>query len=263
MHTFQMWQVDAFTSRVFGGNPACVVSLERPLDEATMQAIASENNVSETAFLLPRDGEYSIRWFTPTVEVALCGHATLASAYVVFEHLDPTRERVTFHSQSGPLHVEFDIKSERMTLDFPEYDCQPSSVTPELVAALGGVTPSEAWLGVKLMAVFADEAQVRALAPDFERVRALPGFGLIATAPGGDCDFVSRYFVPQAGVNEDPVTGAAHCQLTPWWAKRLARTSLHARQVSRRGGELWLEHVPPRVRLAGHAVEYMRATVEL
>lgn len=263
MRTLQMWQVDAFTSRMFGGNPACVVALERWLDEATLQAIAAENNLSETAFLVPEAGEYAIRWFTPTLEVSLCGHATLASAHVVFNHLEPARERVSFASKSGALHVTFDRANGRIVLDFPEYDCRPAETTPGLVAALQGARPAETWLGVKLMAVFESESQVRALAPDFAKVAALPGFGLIVTAPGDTSDFASRYFVPQAGVNEDPVTGAAHCQLTPWWAKRLGRTRLTARQVSRRGGELWVEHAPPRVHLAGNAVEYMRATIQL
>ena len=263
MQTLQMWQVDAFTSRTFGGNPACVVALERWLEVATMQAIAAENNLSETAFLVPEGSEYAIRWFTPAIEVNLCGHATLASAHVVFNHLEPAREQVRFASKSGPLHVSFDRASRRITLDFPQYDCQPTETTPGLVAALNGARPVETWLGVKLMAVFASEAQVRGVAPDFARVAALPGFGLIVTAPGDTSDFVSRYFVPQAGVNEDPVTGAAHCQLTPWWARRLGRSRLTARQVSQRGGELWVEHAPPRVHLAGNAVEYMRATIQL
>jgi PhzF family phenazine biosynthesis protein len=263
MQTLPMWQVDAFTSRTFGGNPACVVALEQWLDEATLQAIAAENNLSETAFLVREAGEYAIRWFTPALEVNLCGHATLASAHVVFHHLEPAREQVRFASKSGALHVTRDRASGRMTLDFPEYDCHRAETTPELVAALKGARPAETWLGVKLMAVFESEAEVRALAPDFGKVSALPGFGLIVTAPGDTSDFASRYFVPQAGVNEDPVTGAAHCQLTPWWAKRLGRTRLTARQVSRRGGELWVEHAPPRVHLAGTAVEYMRATIRL
>lgn len=262
MKPLRMWQVDAFTSRPFGGNPACVVVLDHPLDDATMQAIAAENNVSETAFVAVESRGYAIRWFTPTVEVNLCGHATLASAYVVFEHLEPTRERVTFSSRSGPLHVTLDHATDRLTLDFPEYPCERAALEDE-VAAATGVRPLETWLGPKLMAVFESEAQLRALAPDFAKVATLPAFGLIATAAGGDCDFVSRYFVPQAGVNEDPVTGSAHCQLTPWWARRLGRPSLFAHQVSKRGGELWVTHAAPRVWIAGHAVEYMSATIEV
>ena len=263
MPSLRMWQADAFTSRRFGGNPAGVVALEQPLDAELMQRIAAENNLSETAFLVPERSEYAIRWFTPTLEVNLCGHATLASAHVVFHHLAPTRERVSFTSRSGVLIVTRDHTTGRMTLDFPEYACEPTATTPELIAALHGARPSETWLGIKLMAVFAREAEVLALVPDFAKVATLPGFGLIATAPGEGCDFVSRYFVPQAGVNEDPVTGAAHCQLTPWWARRLGRSQLTARQVSARGGELWVEHAPPRVHLAGHAVEYLRGMIDV
>ena len=263
MRTLPVWQVDAFSKQPFGGNPACVVSLAQPLEDALMQAIAAENNLSETAFVLPQGTDYSIRWFTPGMEVDLCGHATLASAYVVFEHLEPTRDQVTFQSRSGPLHVTLDRKTERLVLDFPEYPCERAPLEDDVAAALGGARPDQVWLGPKLMAVFATERDVRAITPDLARVRQLPGFGLIVTAPGEDCDFVSRYFVPEAGVDEDPVTGAAHCQLTPWWAKRLGRNPLRARQVSRRGGELWVEHVPPRVRIAGHAAEYMRGEIEL
>jgi len=261
--TLRLWQVDAFTRRPFGGNPACVVPLAAWLPDDVMQAIATENNVSETAFLVPQGDDYAIRWFTPAIEVKLCGHATLASAHVVFRHVAPGRTRVRFHSQSGPLDVSCDPASGRLTLDFPEYDCAPAATTPALVEALRGARPRETWLGVKLMAVFASEAEVRRLDPDFARVAALPGFGLIATAPGDDVDFVSRYFVPQAGVPEDPVTGAAHSQLTPWWARKLGKRALSARQVSRRGGELWVEYAPPRVRMSGHAVEYLEGTIRV
>ncbi len=263
MIPLRMWQVDAFTKRLFGGNPAGVVALEHALDDATMQSIAAENNLSETAFVLPDGDDYAIRWFTPILEADLCGHATLASAHVVFEHLDPTRERVTFRSRSGPLHVSRDASSRRITLDFPERDCSPIETTPDLVAALNGARPVATWLGAELMAVFESEAQVRAIDPDFPKLMALPGFGLIVTAPGDQCDFVSRNFAPKAGVNEDPVTGSAHCQLTPWWAERLGRRSLTARQVSKRGGELWVEHVAPRVSIAGYAAEYMSATIHV
>lgn len=262
MHAFRMWQVDAFTRERFAGNPACVMLLDRPLDEALLQAIAAENNLSETAYLTPAGEDYAIRWFTPAQEVDLCGHATLASAYVVFEHLEPTRDLVTFSSRSGPLHVSLDRATERMTLDFPEYPCERVPLEDD-VAAATGARPLEVWQGKKLMAVYAGEADVRRITPDLGRVAALPAFGLIITAPGDACDFVSRYFVPTAGVPEDPVTGSAHCQLTPYWARRLGKTALAARQVSRRGGELWVEHAPPRVRISGHAVEFMSAVVEL
>lgn len=262
MHAYRMWQVDAFTQKPFAGNPACVMLVDRPLDDSTLQAIAAENNLSETAFLEPVGTGYAIRWFTPLIEVDLCGHATLASAYVVFEHLEPTRESITFESRSGPLHVSLDRRTDRMTLDFPEYPSERVSLHDEVAAAVGA-RPLEVWQGKKLMAVYERESDVRAIAPDFARVVKLPAFGLIVTAPGDACDFVSRYFVPTAGVPEDPVTGSAHCQLTPYWARRLGKTALSARQVSKRGGELWVEHVPPRVRISGHATEFFAATVEL
>lgn len=256
----RMWQVDAFTSRVFAGNPAAVVPLQEWLPDATMQAIARENNLSETAFLVRERTGHRLRWFTPGMEVELCGHATLATAFVVFRHLEPGLASIVFESRSGPLTVERD--GERLVLDFPEYPQKPIAAPVGLADAIG-TTALETHMGVKLMAVLADEAAVRAVRPDFGRIAKLPGFGLIVTAPGDDCDFVSRYFVPQGGVDEDPVTGAAHCQLTPHWVARLGRSALHARQVSARGGELWVEHRAPRVRIAGHAVQYLEGILEV
>jgi PhzF family phenazine biosynthesis protein len=256
----RLWQVDAFTNRPLAGNPAAVVPLDAWLPEALMQDIARENNLSETAFLVRESEGWRIRWFTPAIEVNLCGHATLASAHVYFHHLEPAATSVTFASRSGPLIVTRD--GARFALDFPAYDSRPIDTPPEVVAALG-VTPLETWLGVKLMALLPDEAAVRAVRPDFARVAALDAFGVIVTAPGDTSDIASRYFVPQAGVDEDPVTGAAHCQLVPWWAKRLGRTRLHARQVSARGGELWCEARQDRVTLAGETVEYLSGSIHV
>lgn len=255
-----IWQVDAFTSTPLAGNPAAVVPLEAWLPDALMLAIAAENNLSETAFLVNEPHGWRIRWFTPAIEVELCGHATLASAHVLMNHLEPGRDGVTFASRSGPLVVT--RQGERLALDLPAYPSEPIETPPLLVEALGA-TPVETWLGVKMMAVFAAEAEVRALAPDFARVARIEAFGVIATAPGESSDCASRYFVPQAGVNEDPVTGAAHCQLVPYWARRLGRRKLHARQVSKRGGELWCEDRGERVTLAGHAVDYLQGTIEV
>ena len=254
----RLWQVDAFTDRPLRGNPAAVVPLETWLPEALMQAIARENNLSETAFLVHEREGWRIRWFTPTIEVDLCGHATLASAHVYFTHLEPGATSVTFASRSGPLVVARD--GARFALDFPAYDSRPIEPPALLVEALG-VTPLETWLGVKLMALLPDEAAVRAVRPNFAKVAALEAFGLIVTAPGATSDIASRYFVPQAGVDEDPVTGAAHCQLVPWWARRLGRTTLHARQVSERGGEMWCVARKDRVTLSGAAVEYLSGTI--
>jgi PhzF family phenazine biosynthesis protein len=255
-----LWQVDAFTNRRLTGNPAAVVPLAEWLSDELMQAIAAENNLSETAFLVREGPEWRVRWFTPAMEVELCGHATLASAFVVLRHLEPGRESVTFASRSGPLTVT--RQGHRLALDFPAYPSRRVDTPPLLIEALGA-TPAETWLGVKMMAVFEREEQVLALAPDFAKVARIEAFGVIATAPGASSDFASRYFVPQAGVNEDPVTGAAHCQLTPYWARRLGKTKLHARQVSKRGGELWCEDRGDRVTLAGEAVSYLTGTIEV
>ncbi len=256
----RLWQVDAFTNRRFTGNPAAVVPLDEWLPDDVLKAIALENNLSETAFLVRESDGWRLRWFTPTIEVNLCGHATLASAHVLFTHLEPGADRVTFTTRSGPLHVT--RVGSRIALDLPSYACERIDTPPELADALGA-TPLETWLGVKYLALFASEADVRALAPDFRKVAKLGAFGVIVTAPGDTSDVASRYFVPQAGVDEDPVTGAAHCQLVPWWAKRLGRTAIHARQVSRRGGELWCEARGERVTLAGEAVEYLSGTIEV
>jgi PhzF family phenazine biosynthesis protein len=256
----RLWQVDAFTNLRLTGNPAAVVPLEAWLPDALMQAIAAENNLSETAFLVKEPDGWRIRWFTPGMEVELCGHATLASGHVLLDYLEPGRDAVTFASRSGPLTVT--RARGRFALDLPAYPSQRIDTPPLLVEALGA-TPVETWLGVQMMAVFEREEQVLALAPDFAEVARIAAFGVIATAPGTRSDFASRYFVPQAGVDEDPVTGAAHCQLTPYWAQRLKRRKLHARQVSKRGGELWCEDRGERVRLEGEAVDYLAGTIEV
>jgi PhzF family phenazine biosynthesis protein len=258
--TLRMWQVDAFTDRPLAGNPAAVVPLEAWLPDSLMQAIALENNLSETAFLVREAAGWRIRWFTPSMEVNLCGHATLGTAHVYFTHLEPAATAVTFTSRSGPLTVTRD--GDRYALDLPAYDSHRIDTADAVIDALG-VTPLETWLGVKLMALLPDESAVRAVRPDFRKVAALEAFGVIVTAPGDTSDIASRYFVPQAGVPEDPVTGAAHCQLVPWWARRLGRTSLFARQVSARGGELWCESRGDRVKLAGHTVEYLSGTIHV
>lgn len=255
-----LWQVDAFTSTPLTGNPAAVVPLNAWLPDALMQAIAAENNLSETAFLVRESAGWRIRWFTPAIEVELCGHATLASGHVLLNDLEPALDSVTFASRSGPLTVA--RQGDRLALDLPSYASSRVETPPLLVEALGA-TPVETWLGVKMMALFEREEQVVALAPDFGKVARIEAFGVIATAPGARSDFASRYFVPQAGVNEDPVTGAAHCQLTPYWARRLGKPHLHARQVSKRGGELWCEDRGERVTLAGHAVGYLRGKIEV
>jgi PhzF family phenazine biosynthesis protein len=260
-----LYQIDAFTATVFSGNPAGICPLEHWLPDATMQSIAAENNVAETAFFVPRAPaasgaiDYDLRWFTPEAEIDLCGHATLASGFLVLTTLDPTRQEVTFHTKSGALTVR--RAGDDLSMDFPARPPERCEV-PELAAALGA-TPAEVWKSRDVMAVFPAEADVRAIAPSFDRIRALGVFGVIVTAPGRDVDFVSRFFAPLMGVPEDPVTGSAHCTLVPYWANRLGRSRLRARQISLRGGELACEHRGERVTIAGRAVQYLAGTIEV
>jgi predicted PhzF superfamily epimerase YddE/YHI9 len=255
-----MYQVDAFTGKVFSGNPAAVCPLERWLDDGVMQAIAAENNLSETAFFV-RDGDgYEIRWFTPVQEVNLCGHATLASGFVVFHHIDRAAPAVTFRSKSGKLAVTRD--GDRLCLDFPSWVPSPCARPPALDAALGRA-PREVLRSEDYLAVYEREEDVRALAPRMDQVATLDVLGVIATAPGDHSDFVSRFFAPRAGVPEDPVTGRAHCTLTPYWSARLGKKKLRGLQVSRRGGELWCEDRGARVSICGRAVQYLEGAIEV
>ena len=258
----RIWQVDAFTGRQFGGNPAAVVPLESWLPDEMLLAIAAENNLSETAYIVPHAGEYQIRWLTPTEEVPLCGHATLASAHVVFHELEPQRSRVVFGSKSGPLTVE--RAGDKLVMDFPANTLEPAPDSPALVAALGRA-PRELHSGFQWLALYDSEAEVRALKPDMAGLVATGIHGIIATAPGSDCDFVSRFFAPAAGVPEDPATGSSHTRLTPFWAQKLGKASFFARQVSARGGELWCELLPggERVRIAGQVAPYLQGFIEL
>lgn len=253
-------QVDAFTSRVFGGNPAAVCRLERWLPDDLLRSIAAENNLSETAYVV-RNGEgFDIRWFTPVTEVDLCGHATLATAHVLFS-LEPGRDVIAFSSQSGELRVRRD--GGMLQLDFPVREPVPIAPVPVLAEALGE-PPAEILVSSRdHLAVYGSEERVRGLAPDMAKLAALDLFGVIVTAPGTGCDFVSRFFAPAEGVPEDPVTGSAHCTLVPYWAKRLGKASLHARQISKRGGELRCTLAGDRVLISGHAVTYLEGTIEV
>jgi PhzF family phenazine biosynthesis protein len=257
----RLYQVDAFASRVFAGNPAAVVPLEAWLEDATLQAIATENNLSETAFLVGGGGMYHIRWMTPTAEVDLCGHATLASAWVVLNELEPGRREVAYRSQSGPLSVT--KKGDCLALDFPSRPAEPAEADLAPLGEALGLAPLSALKARDLMAVYENEGDVRRLAPDMGKLAAFEVTGIIATAPGRDCDFVSRFFAPAVGIPEDPVTGSAHCTLVPYWAERLGKTALHARQISPRGGELFCELHGDRVEIAGHAVKYLEGTIEV
>ena len=253
-----IYQIDAFTSRLFGGNPAAVVLLQDELSTATLQSIAAENNLPETAFVLPRDDHYGLRWFTPTMEVDLCGHATLATGFVLFETGAVDADSVRFQTLSGALTVS--RSDELLSLNFPARPASPVECTERLVAALGA-RPSEVLHARDLMAVFESEEQVANLAPDFSRIAGLEEFAVIVTAPGRDVDFVSRFFAPKAGINEDPVTGSAHCTLAPYWSAQLGKARLHAHQLSARGGELVCEIRDSRVVISGRAVEYLRGQI--
>ncbi|MGE3839995.1 MAG: PhzF family phenazine biosynthesis protein [Vicinamibacterales bacterium] len=258
MPTLPLYQIDAFTSRVFAGNPAAVVLLDDWLPDATMAAIAAENNLAETAFVIPRAGCSPLRWFTPAVEIDLCGHATLATAHVLFEQAFPDATRLEFETKSGRLAVG--REGARLVLDFPARPGARVSVDPA-VAATFGVEVLEAHAARDLMVIVHDEDVVRSLQPDMARIAALDAFAIIVTAPGREVDFVSRFFAPRAGIPEDPVTGSAHCTLTPYWAARLGRSTLTARQLSPRGGELECTLRGDRVLIAGHTVEYLRGRI--
>ncbi len=261
------YQLDSFTDQPFAGNPAAVCPLDEWLEDGMLQAIALENNLSETAFIVSGgegdDFDYHLRWFTPAVEVELCGHATLAAAKVVLDHLRPELDRVRFTCRSGLLGVARG-EGARLVMDFPRQDPTPVDPPAGLVEALGA-TPDEVLEGGdgNYLCVFAEAGAVRAIAPDFGALLALGYYGFIVTAPGeeGDCDLVSRYFVPAYGIDEDPVTGSIHCMLAPYWGERLGKPELHARQISARGGELWLTLQDRRVLIAGDCVEVIRGSL--
>lgn len=256
-----MYQVDAFAGSVFSGNPAAICPLESWLPDAQMQAIAAENNLSETAFFVRNGKGYKLRWFTPKVEVDLCGHATLASAFVILNHLTPGERSVSFETRSGALTVTRD--GDLYSMDFPSRPPEPcSDVYPGLIAALGG-KPEAVLAAQDYLVVYGTEDEVRALQPDMAPLLKIDRFAVIATAPGREVDFVSRFFAPAKGVPEDPVTGRAHCTLIPYWSKRLGKTKLHAYQVSARGGELWCEDRGERVGISGKAVRFFEGTIFL
>lgn len=265
---YPIYQVDAFTDRLFGGNPAAVMPLESDLPDNTLLALAAENNLSETAFFTPlpeaEEADFSIRWFTPGTEVPLCGHATLATAWVIFNRLDWPADTLRFQSKSGLLGVTRGTDG-WLTLDFPNlaYEEQP---TPSAIRDALESAPDTAFFvpnDTNYMVVLADEASVRAAEPDLRTLKTLGNQGLIITAPGQDCDFVSRYFAPGAGIDEDPVTGSIHSVLVPYWADRLGKTRFDARQVSRRGGQLRCELKGDRVAIAGQAVLFMEGSIYL
>lgn len=255
-----IFQVDAFASEVFRGNPAAVCPLEEWIDVARMQAIATENNVSETAFFVKEGGHYRLRWFTPACEVDLCGHATLASAFIFLNKLEPSQDSIQFETRSGRLMVQRD--RELLSMDLP---ASPPWRAPAIPAALqqGLEPPPKSLWQVKknYFAIYETEDEVRSVKPHSARLEELHPFGVCITAPGKDSDFVSRYFAPSYGIPEDPVTGSTHCSLTPYWAQRLDKQKLHALQVSRRGGELWCEMAGERVLVKGKAALYLEGSI--
>lgn len=258
----KMYQADAFTDKLFRGNPAAICMLDEWLPETIMQAIAAENNLAETAFIVTTEVGYEIRWFTPMVEVDLCGHATLAAAHIIFQHYNPSAIELVFHShRSGTLKVS---KTDGMlTLDFP-VDTYSKVPTPDALIKGLGIEPMETLRGkTDYMAVLPSEEDVEKLRPDFSVLNTLDGRGIIVTATGSTTDFVSRFFAPQSGINEDPVTGSAHTTLTPYWAAELGRDTLSAIQLSDRKGYLWCKMQGSRVAISGNAVTFMQGEIEL
>jgi predicted PhzF superfamily epimerase YddE/YHI9 len=257
-----IYQVDAFTTRRFEGNPAAVMPMASFPADAVMQAVAAENNLAETAFLIRDGGDYRLRWFTPATEVPLCGHATLASAAVVMERLEPGREKVIFHSASGPLMVSRSGSGYRM--DFPARPAEVIAPPPRLVEALGAKPVEVVVNAFNYMALLESAQGVRTLAPDMAAVARLDRPGVIVTAAGdGGYDFISRYFAPAKGIPEDPVTGAAHCMLAPYWAKRLGKAEFRAYQASQRGGQVTCRLAGDRVELEGSCVFYLEGEAEI
>ena len=262
MLTIPIYQVDAFSDKLFGGNPAAICPLKEWLPAPQMQKIAAENNLAETAFFIPQGKDFELRWFTPESEVDLCGHATLATAHVLFTQLNFEGDTIHFHTlKAGTLTVS--RKDDLYTLDFPSRAPQSCDVPGGLIEALGGKKPVEILRSRDYFIVYETEADVLALEPNFAALSRIESLGFVVTAPGDNSDFVSRFFAPSAGIDEDPVTGSSHCNLIPYWADRLGKFRLHAFQVSARRGELWCEHKGDRVLMSGKAVTYLIGAIFL
>jgi PhzF family phenazine biosynthesis protein len=260
--TIPIYQADAFTSQLFGGNPAAVCPLTGWLPDEVMQKIAVENNLAETAFFVKTGNGYLLRWFTPEYEIDLCGHATLASAHILFTELGYTGDSIHFETvKAGVLTVQ--RNGDKYTMDFPSRPPIPIEVPNGLVEALGGAEPQAILRSRDFFVVYKTEDEVRDLAPDFFALSKMDTVGVVVTAPGKEVDFVSRFFAPGAGIPEDPVTGSAHCNLIPYWAKRLGKNKLHAYQISARKGELWCEQKGERVLMSGKAVTYLKGEINI
>lgn len=264
----KIYQVDAFTNQLFGGNPAAICPLDTWLSDTLMQKIAAENNLSETAFFTPivDTDDYEIRWFTPTEEVDLCGHATLATAHIIFTEMFPTKEEIKFHTKkAGQLIVTRQKDTGLYTLDFPNRPAEKVELPDGMLGALRSKkTPNEVYKARDYLLVYDCEADVQQMSPDFFALGRLKDvFAVIVTAPGDNVDFVSRFFAPGVGVCEDPVCGSAHCTLTPYWAERLEKNNLHTNQISARRGELWCELKDDRVLISGQAVTYLKGEIDV
>lgn len=255
-----VFQIDAFARGLFTGNPAAVVLLQRWIKPETMQLVAAENNLAETAFVLIKSDPFEIRWFTPKVEVDLCGHATLASAAALLQHGYANGDEVRFSSTSGALRVL--QRNHDLALDFPARPGIPIDPDPQLNDALGA-EPTQLLRARDTLAVFETEVQIETLRPNFARLSQTDHFGVIATAPGESCDFVSRFFAPKVGIDEDPATGSAHCTLIPYWSERLSKRELSALQISSRVGTFSCTNLGERVLIGGQAVEYLRGEIEV
>jgi PhzF family phenazine biosynthesis protein len=259
----RLYQIDAFAERLFEGNPAAVCVLEEWPEERVMQQIAMENNLAETAYVVKNGAQYEIRWFTPELEVALCGHATLASAYVLFRYFEKEAKELSFYShRSGPLAVAKGADG-LLTLDFPSDPGSEAVADEALIEALGKA-PIRSFRGkTDYLLLYERQADIEALQPDFFLLNKVDARGVIVSAPGEEVDFVSRFFAPQSGINEDPVTGSAHTTLTPYWSEKLGKKTLSARQLSKRGGKLSCEYLGNRVKISGRAVQYLVGEVEI
>lgn len=260
MDSLPLYQIDAFTDKIFGGNPAAVVPLQSWLSDTQLQNITNENNLSETAFFVPKEGGYELRWFTVLGEIDLCGHATLASAYVIFKYLKYASDIIDFETRfAGPLRVS--RTGDMLTLDFPSRMPEKlQAYPPELISSLGGAVPSEVHLSRDYVVVFENEDVIRAIAPNYVVMEKLKNRVCI-TAKGKDCDFVSRFFCAGDAMPEDPVTGSSHCSLVPFWAGRLGKSELVAKQLSLRGGTLLCRLAENRVFLSGKAVTYLEGKI--